>query len=116
MVSLHAPGGAAPRDLIGAAELERMPAHAVLVNTSRGTLIDPVALAEALHSGALGAAGLDVYPAEPEVPAVLLDAPRCVLLPHIGSATQTARDAMAELAARNVLAVLDGEEPPARVA
>jgi len=58
---------------------------------------------------------LDVYENEPAVPPALLDAPHCVLLPHIGSATSRARDAMAVLVAENVLAVLDGMEPPNRV-
>jgi glyoxylate reductase len=116
VVSLHAPGSAETRHLIGAAELEAMPKHAVLVNTSRGPLVDSLALARALAAGGIGAAGLDVYEDEPDVPRELLEAPRCVLLPHIGSATRTARDGMASLAARNVLAVLAGDEPPSRVA
>jgi glyoxylate reductase len=115
VVSLHAPASADTHHLIGADELDAMPSHAVLVNTARGPLVDSSALAAALASGAIGAAGLDVYEDEPGVPAELLGAPRCVLLPHIGSATRTARDAMASLAARNALAVLAGEEPPNRV-
>lgn len=116
VVSLHAPGAPETKHMIGAAQLARMRPHAVLVNTGRGTLVDSTALARALVAGELGAAGLDVYENEPEVPAELLGAPRCILLPHIGSATRTSRDAMATLAARNALAVLDGEEPPHRVA
>lgn len=115
VVSLHAPSSADTHHLIGAAELSAMQAHAVLVNTSRGTLVDSRALARALSEGAIGAAGLDVYEEEPHVPKELLTAPRCVLLPHIGSATQAARDDMATLAARNALAVLDGAEPPSPV-
>lgn len=114
-VSLHAPGGEETTNLIGRAELDALGPRGVLVNTSRGTLVDPEALATALEDGRLGAAGLDVYPNEPEVPAELLAAPRCVLLPHVGSATRTARDEMARLVARNVIAVLDGGEPPAPV-
>jgi len=112
VVSLHAPGGDATRHLIGSSELERMKTHAVLVNTARGTLVDSRALASALEAGSIGAAGLDVYEGEPGVPQALLDAPRCVLLPHIGSATHTSRDGMAALAARNAIAVLQGHDPP----
>ena len=111
VVSLHAPGGPATRHLIGAGELARMQSHAVLVNTARGTLVDSAALADALQSAEIGAAGLDVYENEPGVPQALLAAPRCVLLPHIGSATHTSRDGMAELAARNAITVLRGGEP-----
>lgn len=116
VVSLHAPASPETKHMIGDAQLRRMRSHAVLVNTGRGSLVDSQALARALAEGELGAAGLDVYENEPEVPQELLEAPRCVLLPHIGSATHTARDAMAELAACNALAVLRGEEPPHRVA
>lgn len=111
VVSLHAPGGEATRYLIGAAELGQMKADAVLVNTARGTLIDSAALASALEAGEIGAAGLDVFEDEPGVPPELLEAPRAFLLPHIGSATHTARDGMAALAARNAIAVLKGDEP-----
>jgi glyoxylate reductase len=116
VVSLHAPASAGTHHLIGAAELDAMKPEAVLVNTARGPLVDSRALARALEDGAIGAAGLDVYEDEPEVPAELLAAPRAVLLPHIGSATRTARDGMAALAARNALAALAGDEPPSRVA
>lgn len=111
VVSLHAPGGEDTRGLIGAPELDAIGSAGVLVNTSRGTLVDAAALATALREDRLGAAGLDVYEAEPRVPQELLDAPRCVLLPHIGSATVVSRDAMARLAADNVIAVLEGEDP-----
>jgi lactate dehydrogenase-like 2-hydroxyacid dehydrogenase len=89
--------------------------QAILVNTSRGPLVDSSELARALRDGEIGAAGLDVYEHEPKVSADLLRAPRCVLLPHIGSATNRARDGMARLVAQNVLAVLGGAEPPNRV-
>ena len=111
VVSLHAPGGEETKHMIGGPELARMQDHAVLVNTARGTLVDSGALAAALTDNAIGAAGLDVFEDEPGVPAELMDAPRCVLLPHIGSATHTARDGMARLAAQNAIAVVQGEGP-----
>jgi len=116
VVSLHAPATPATRRMIGARELALMKREAILVNTARGSLIDADALAAALGEGRLGGAGLDVYDDEPRVPEALLEAPRCVLLPHIGSATVAAREAMARAAAANVLAVLRGERPPNPVA
>jgi glyoxylate reductase len=116
VVSLHAPATPATHHLIDADALERIGPEGVLVNTARGPLIDTTALAAALREGRLGAAGLDVYEAEPEVPAALLEAPRTVLTPHIGSATVKARDAMARTVADNVIAALEGREPPNRVA
>jgi glyoxylate reductase len=115
VVSLHAPAIPETHHLIGPRELELIGPQVVLVNTSRGTLVDSEAVAEALESGALGAAGLDVYEGEPRVPERLLEAPRCVLLPHIGSATVAARDGMARAVSDNVIAVLEGREPPSRV-
>jgi glyoxylate reductase len=116
VVSLHLPAMPETAGLIGREELAAMRPHAILVNTARGSLVDAAALAQALREGVIGAAGLDVYEREPGIPADLLSAPRCVLLPHIGSATTRARDAMARLVADNVLAALRGEEPPNRVA
>ena len=116
VVSVHAPAGEATNRMIGRAELDLLGPEGVLVNTSRGSLVDAAELAAALRDGRLGAAGLDVYEGEPHVPEELLSAPRCVLLPHIGSATIPSRDAMAALAADNVIAVLDGREPVSRVA
>lgn len=115
VVSIHAPGGEGTRDMIGRRELELIGADGVLINTSRGTLVDAEAVAEALEDGRLAAAGLDVYDGEPAVPESLLSAPRCVLLPHIGSATHVSRDGMAILAAENAIAVVDGAEPASRV-
>jgi lactate dehydrogenase-like 2-hydroxyacid dehydrogenase len=102
--------------MIGAAELGLMGPGAILVNTARGSLVDSEALAASLADGSIAAAGLDVYEKEPQVPAALLAAPNCVLLPHVGSATVTARDAMANLVADSVLADIDGREPPNRIA
>ena len=115
VVSLHLPATGETAGLVGPRELAQMKPEAVLVNTSRGPLVDSRALARALRDGEIGGAGLDVYEHEPDVPTELLEAPRCVLLPHIGSATTRARDGMARLVAENVLAVLGGEEPPNRV-
>jgi glyoxylate reductase len=116
VVSIHAPAAAETRGLIGATELELIGPDGVLVNTSRGPLVDSEAVAAVLESGTLGAAGLDVYENEPEVSPRLLEAPRAVLLPHIGSATIPSRDGMASAVADNVIAALEGREPPSRVA
>ena len=111
IVSLHAPANDETHHLIGRPELDRIGPGAILINTSRGPLVDEAELAAALTERRLGGAGLDVYEHEPEIPQALLDAPRCVLLPHIGSATSLSRDAMALLVADNVAAVLEGREP-----
>jgi lactate dehydrogenase-like 2-hydroxyacid dehydrogenase len=84
---------------------------AVLINTSRGDLIREEALALALEQGHLGAAGLDVYTEEPAIHPRLLAAPRTVLLPHIGSATEATRRKMAAIALDNVQRVLSGKPP-----
>jgi glyoxylate reductase len=111
VVSIHAPSTEDTHHLIGRQEVDLIGPGGVLVNTSRGPLVDEAEVAAALVDGRLGAAGLDVFENEPEVPQSLRDAPRCVLLPHIGSATSLSRDAMALLAADNVAAVLEGREP-----
>jgi glyoxylate reductase len=111
VVSLHVPLSEHTRHLIGRRELELMKPSAVLVNTARGPVVDSEALAEALESGAIFAAGLDVYEDEPHVPPKLLAAPRTVLLPHVGSGSLQTRTAMARLAADGVRAVLAGERP-----
>jgi glyoxylate reductase len=108
VISLHLPATPDTVDLIDADAIGQMKSTAILINTSRGPLVDAAAVADALREGRLGAVGLDVFENEPEVPVELLEAPRAVLTPHIGSATFTSRDAMAKLAAENVVAVLDG--------
>jgi glyoxylate reductase len=116
IVSLHVPGGPATRHLLDARRLGLMKPSAVLVNTARGPVVDEAALAEALHEGRLFAAGLDVFEHEPLLHPRLLDAPRTVLLPHIGSASQATRTRMAQLASSAVATVLEGGTPPNVVA
>ena len=111
IVSLHTPGGTETHHLIDARRLALMKPTAVLVNTARGTVVDELALAEALHSGQLFAAGIDVYEREPVVEPRLLSAPRTVLLPHIGSASQETRTRMATTATTAVETVLAGGTP-----
>jgi len=115
VVSLHVPATPETEHLIDAEALKSMGEGSVLVNTARGSLVDLTALAAALREGEIGAAGLDVFEGEPEVPREILEAPHTVLSPHIGSATVKARDAMARTVAANVIAALDGREPPNRV-
>ena len=114
-ISLHVPLTPQTTHLIDADALGKTKPGAILVNTSRGAVVDSAALIEALRSGALAAAGLDVYEGEPQVPEALRELPNTVLLPHLGSATVATRDAMARLCAENVIAVIDGREPPAAV-
>ncbi len=115
VVSLHAPLTEETRHLIGDRELELMKPTATLVNTARGAVVDEAALAAALHHGTIAAAGLDVYEHEPAVHPDLLTLENVVLAPHIGSATVGTREAMAELAARNAIAIARGEAPPTPV-
>lgn len=111
VVSLHVPLTAQTRHLIGRSELAVMKPTAVLVNTSRGPVVDEEAVAEALEVGRIFAAGLDVFEAEPAVHPRLLAAPRAVLTPHVGTATVATRLAMARMAVRAALAVLAGKVP-----
>jgi glyoxylate reductase len=111
-VTLHVPGGADTHHLIDERRLALMRPTAVLVNTARGTVVDEAALADALHAGRLFAAGIDVYEREPEIHPRLLDAPRTVLLPHVGSASRRTRTRMATLATSAVATVLAGGTPP----
>jgi glyoxylate reductase len=108
-VSVHTPLTGETRHLIGKRELDLMKPTAVLVNTSRGPVVDEGSLADALESGRIFAAGLDVYEEEPKVHPKLLELENVVLAPHIGSASMETRDKMATLAAENLRAVLSGE-------
>jgi glyoxylate reductase len=111
VVSLHCPLTSETRHLIGSRELALMKPAAFLVNTTRGPVVDEAALVAALADGVIAGAGLDVYENEPAVHPGLLQLENAVLLPHLGSATVETRAAMAVLAARNVVAVLAGDEP-----
>lgn len=103
------------RKLIGKRELEQMKTSAILVNIARGPVIDEAALIEALRSGQIRGAGLDVFEHEPMTESPLFALDNVVLVPHIGSATHETRRAMAELAVRNLELALCGETPLHRV-
>ncbi|WP_431473150.1 NAD(P)-dependent oxidoreductase [Ornithinimicrobium sp. W1665] len=111
VVSMHLPYSAATHHLVGADELARLGPTSYLVNTARGPVVDEEALVHALQEGTIAGAGLDVYEHEPRVHPGLLELENVVLLPHVGSATVETRTGMALLAARNVVAVLAGEDP-----
>lgn len=115
-ISLHVPLTDQTRHLINRRTLAGMKRGAYLINTSRGPVVDEDALAWALREGVIAGAGLDVYEREPIVHPELLALDNVVLAPHIGSATVETRTAMADLAARNVLAVLAGQPPLTPVA
>lgn len=113
VISLHCPLTPQTRHLIGAEALRHVKPTALLVNTARGGIVDSVALKAALDEGRLGAAALDVTDPEPLPPDdPLLTAPNLTVLPHVGSATHTARALMTERAVDNLLAGLDGRPLP----
>lgn len=114
-VVLCVPLTPATRGLIDGGRLRRMKRGAVLVNISRGEVVDEKALAGALSGGRIFAAGLDVYEKEPKIHPGLLRTPSAVLLPHLGSATTETRERMGGLATENLLAVLAGDDPPCPV-
>ena len=111
-ISIHVPLLPATKHLINAEKLKLMKKSAVLINTSRGPVVDEIALVEALKNKEIWAAGLDVYENEPELSPGLADLPNVVLTPHTASATFEARDAMSKIAAENIIAVLEGQTPP----
>lgn len=111
-VSIHVPLTPETLHLINEDALSQMKPNAILVNTARGPVVDQDALVQALENGTIWAAGLDVTTPEPlAADHPLVTMPNCLVLPHIGSATITARNAMSELAAKNLIAVLRGEMP-----
>lgn len=112
-ITLHCPYTPKTHHLIDAEALQRMKSSAILINTARGGVVDQVALQKALQAGEIGAAGLDVTTPEPLPPDhPLLTLPNVVVLPHIGSASITARERMADIAVSNLLAGLKGDPLP----
>ena len=111
ILTLHLPLTEETRHFIDRNALALLPDGAIVINTSRGPVMDESALVEALKEGKVGSAGLDVYEEEPRGHPDLLSMPHVVLLPHLGSATLETRSAMAHLAVDNVLKVLNGEAP-----
>lgn len=111
-LSVHVPLNEHTRHMVGSAEFELMKPTAVLINTSRGPVVDEQALAQALESGQIASAGLDVFEEEPTVEPRLLALENVVLIPHIGSASIKTRTRMCTMAAENVAALLTGQRPP----
>ncbi|AEM42775.1 2-hydroxyacid dehydrogenase [Ketogulonicigenium vulgare] len=107
-----AAGGAETRGLVNADVLAALGPDSILVNVARGPVVDSAALAAALQAGHIAGAGLDVFDDEPNVPQALLDAPNCVLTPHVGSATDEARRAMSALVLDNIAAFVAGGPLP----
>jgi glyoxylate reductase len=110
-VTLHVPLTRETDNLLSRERIARMRPGAIVVNTARGAVVDDAALAEALASGRLGAAGLDVFRDEPHVPAAYLGLENVVLTPHLGSGTRETRAAMARMVLDEVLRVARGEQP-----
>jgi lactate dehydrogenase-like 2-hydroxyacid dehydrogenase len=111
VVTVHCPLRPDTHHLIDADALKRMKSSAILINTARGEVVDQEALIEALRTGTIAGAGLDVFEGEPHVDPRLLELDNTVLTPHIGSAGKQTRDRMCQLAVRNVEAVLAGRPP-----
>jgi glyoxylate reductase len=111
IISIHAPLNRDTHHLIDRAALEKMKRGAFLINTARGPIVEEAALCDALESGHLGGAGLDVYEFEPAVSPRLRSMRNVVLAPHLGSATFETRSAMARIAATDILRFLNGQKP-----
>jgi len=114
-ISLHTPLTPETQGLLNAERLALCKPTAILINTSRGPVVDEGALAEALGAGRLRAAGLDVFEREPEVHPRLKQLPNAILTPHIGSASQRSRQMMTEMVSANLRAILAGEPAPNRI-
>jgi glyoxylate reductase len=115
IVSIHCPSNESTHHLIGAAQFKKMKKTAFLINTARGPIVNEQELVDALVSSEIAGAGLDVFEFEPQVNAGLLNLENVVLIPHLGSATAETRAAMATLAAKNAVAVANGQLPPTPV-
>lgn len=115
-VSLHCPGGAANTKMINAQRLEMMKPDAYLINTARGEVVDEAALAQALMFETIGGAALDVFEREPHINPMLAQCDNLVMLPHLGSATQEARQAMGFRVLDNINDFFEGKAPRDRVA
>jgi phosphoglycerate dehydrogenase-like enzyme len=111
-ITLHCPLTKETHHLIGERELSLMKPTAILINTSRGPVVDEKALVAALKKRTIAGAGLDVYEKEPKLTAGLSELENVVLLPHIGSATQDTREQMAVVAAKNAIPMTEGKRPP----
>jgi lactate dehydrogenase-like 2-hydroxyacid dehydrogenase len=105
------PGGAGTKDMVDAKVLRALGPSGILINVSRGSVVDEAALIEALRSGTILAAGLDVFADEPNVPQALIGLPNVVLLPHVGSASEHTRQAMGQLMLDNLIAWKEGHAP-----
>ena len=110
------PGGASTRHMVNAEVLAALGPNGILINVARGSVVDEEALIEALRSGTILSAGLDVFADEPHVPQALVDMDHIVLLPHVGSATVDTRNAMAQLVVDNLLSWFSGKGPLTPVA
>lgn len=115
-LALHCPDTPDTRDLLNAERIAQLPDGAIVVNAARGSVVDEPALIDALRSGKLAAAGLDVYKNEPNINPAFRELDNVFLLPHIGSATRETREAMGFRVVENLEAIFAGREPRDRVA
>lgn len=117
VLSINCPASENTRGLLNGQLIAKLPAHAIVINTSRGVIVDDEALIDALKSGRIAAAGLDVFNGEPDaIHPEYRQLDNVFLLPHIGSATEETREAMGFRAIDNLIAIFNGKEPGDRVA